>query len=136
VVIAGGTSLTAFTVVSGSFRYAPIGVFADSATESNVQSPVPVGGTLSAFTVNLRGAPSSSGASTRTYTFTLRKGASSTSVTCLVTGTSGSNSADTCTAPGAGTVSVAAGDLLDVQITGSSNTNMGSVTFTWSAKIT
>jgi hypothetical protein len=93
-----------------------LGPFANSlsATESSVQLTVPVAGTLANLNVKI-GTAAGSGNS---YTFTIRKNASSqAAMSCKIEGTTPT----ACSS--AGTAAFAAGDLLSLQVVPNSNPN-------------
>ena len=87
-------------------------------TESMVQIPCPLSGTFKNLYVEQEGA---SGAS-KSYAYTFRKNTADTTLTCTVSGASAVTANDT-----THTVSVAAGDLLDVKIV---PTNTPTITIT------
>jgi hypothetical protein len=87
-------AVTSYMVISGSQ--------VAEGFEYNVQMPAPSAGVIVAIQCELPNAPTSG----KSWTFTLRKNASSTALLCAI-----ANSATTCSASGA--ISIAAGDLLD-----------------------
>jgi hypothetical protein len=117
-----------------STTYLAVGwVFASNTTETNVQLPV-VAGTFSNFTVSI---DASSGSGSHGWTFTLRVNhagsTTSSPLTCQIVGNgsgTGQVNAQRC-ADTTHTVTVAEGDLIDVQA--SSNTG-SSARMAWAAK--
>ena len=80
-IIGGGTADTNLT--TGSVSYVPIfSSLPRSGTESEVTQVMPVGGTLSRFSVLLNGTPGG----TNSYAFTVRKNGADTTLTCTITG--------------------------------------------------
>ncbi len=106
----------------GTVFFAPGGGQAATATESQVQAPAPVSGSVGNLVAKLSAAPGAG----NTIVFTFRKAAADTTSTCTITGAS----ATTCT--DSHTFSVNAGDLLDIKAVVSGGTVTAGVTLLWS----
>lgn len=89
---------------AGQTRY--YGVW-ESATETDISIPIPVAGTLR----NLSAAASVAPGAAQTFTYTARKNAADTSLTCTISGAAATSASDTSHSP-----TVAAGDLLAVKV--------------------
>jgi hypothetical protein len=72
-----------------------MGPFNDSGTESSVQMPMPVAGTISDLRVSLSTDPGSSSAPADTYRFTVQKNGVATTLTCDVVANSTTCADDT-----------------------------------------
>lgn len=110
VTASGSGALSAAQLASGTTRYfSPIGQIAAQTSEGMAQQAAPFAGTVSYLSSVV-----SANASTATTTVVLRKGGSNTAVTYSIPGGSTGSFADT-----SNTETVAAGDLLSVQGSGS-----------------
>jgi hypothetical protein len=92
-----------------------------SGTQANVQQLLPVGGTMSDFTVRASVAPGTGDS----YVFTVMDGAAASTLSCTITGTS-----QTCTTDTDDYV-FTAGDLISIQMTEAGEPTAS--TFHWTA---
>lgn len=84
-----------------------------SANEGDVEQAMPVAGTVSNLFVRLNAAPGTGGdAATDSFTFTVRKNQTGTSITCTITGTTDTTCSDTTNSE-----TFAQGDLISIETT-------------------
>ncbi len=117
-IIGGGTGTS--SLHRTATRYVPMFNAGRSATESDVQQPVPVAGTVSSFYVTLDGSPGSG----NSYTFVVRKNGEDTPVTCII------SDADTTGSDLTDSVSFDAGDYISIMVTPASNPTARSMSWT------
>lgn len=127
-----GSSLNANLSTSAN-RFMGLGDAGGNATESAVQFPAPFNGTLHDFYVRLNTAP----VGAASYTFTVRDNTTSSSVACSITGAATTcdckSTGTDCTNAGSATLTVTAGDLLDVLVAPASTPAAASAV--WSAEL-
>jgi hypothetical protein len=120
IIIGGGTGTS--TLHRTQTRYIPMFDAGMSATESDIQQPMPVAGTISDFYIILNGSPGNN----NSYTFVVRKNGASTTVTCTISDT------DTTGSDLTNFVDFDIGDLISIMATPASSPTARSMH--WTAK--
>ena len=116
--IGGGTGLN--DLDRHSANYVPMFNAGVSSSESDIQQPMPVAGTLSNFYAILDGSPGNG----NSYTFIVRKNGTDTTVTCTISDT------DTISSDLTNSVDFDAGDLISIMATPASNPAASSMRWT------
>lgn len=116
IVIHGGSG----SVLNGAGATDFVGLANLSTTEAAVQFPMPIGGTFTKLYVQTSVAPGAS----KTFVFTVDKGAVAQTITCTISGNTATSCNDT-----AHSFTFAAGDLISVKDVTSASSGTGTVSF-------
>ena len=117
-----------FTVATGNNAVTYVGMGESAAVETKVAIPAPTTGTVAGLWVRVNTGPDSGGG-TQSFTFTLRVGGVSTTLTCQIAETA------TACADVANSAAVTAGDIVALQVQESGGGTPTALSVTWSILI-